>query len=116
MKSIFFALSLSLVLLSGSEVASAQKPTLPATAMSTFSCDTPAGHVCFFSISNSAGVMTLGLTIPGGDHAQVLLPANDAQSYVVTVDKNLTQDWTCQAAVRAGAFCKRARVARGFNN
>ena len=112
MKSIIFALSLTLATVSGSGTASAQS----ATAISTFGCDEPAGHQCFFAISNAKGSVISRLTVPGGSRTPMLLPTNENQTYVVTVDKDFTKDSSCNASCKGGVFCKYASVVRGFNN
>lgn len=89
--------------------------TLPMVAISTFDCDAPEGHTCYFAIANAAGEQIMHMAVPARGRLPALLPVNETHSYVVTRDKDLTADRTCTVASQAGVFCKRAKVARGSN-
>ena len=79
-------------------------------------CDAPAGHTCYFSISDAKGVTLAVITLPGGGRAQSTIRPEKGVSYVVVVDQNLANDRTCQSATKAGLFCKRDVLKPGFNN
>lgn len=79
-------------------------------------CDAPAGHTCFFSISDAKGATLAVVTLPGGGRAKSNIRPGNGITYVVVVDRDLANDPTCQKATKAGLFCKRDKLKSGFNN
>jgi hypothetical protein len=82
----------------------------------TIGCDTPVGHICYFSIVDAKGSTIAHLTLPGGGRVKPNIPPQKGVSYVVTVDQDFTNDRTCLAATKAQRFCKKATLKPGFND